>query len=80
MSTLCNEKKTQRKSPKADTRIITSLAYAQAYIALAKVFRRFDFALYETTRRDVTIVRDCFNGQPWRGSKGVRGRVMGLRS
>ncbi|KAF2220603.1 putative cytochrome P450 [Elsinoe ampelina] len=53
-----------------------NLTYAQAYLVIAKVFRRFDFDLYETDRRDVTIVRDCFNGQPYVGSKGVRARVI----
>ncbi|KAF4550592.1 Cytochrome P450-like protein 84 [Elsinoe fawcettii] len=52
-----------------------NLAYAQAYLVIAKAFRQFEFSLFETDRRDVTIVRDCFNGQPYVGSKGVRARV-----
>ncbi|KEQ96327.1 hypothetical protein AUEXF2481DRAFT_3847 [Aureobasidium subglaciale EXF-2481] len=57
-----------------------NLAHAQAYLAIARVFRRFDFELFQTDRRDVTIVRDCFNGQPYKGSKGVRAHVVGLRA
>jgi hypothetical protein len=56
-----------------------SLAHAQAYLVIAKVFRRFDFDLYETSQRDVTIVRDCFNGQSYKGSKGVRAHVTRQR-
>lgn len=58
------------------TDVLFSLADAQALIAIARVFRRFDFEFYATTRRDVEIVRDCFNGQPFKKSKGVRVTVV----
>ena len=35
----------------------TSLAYAEIYVTLATIFRRFDLELYETTREDVDAVR-----------------------
>jgi hypothetical protein len=52
-----------------------SLAYAELYLALAGVFRRFDFELFETTIDDVKIERDAFVAGAKVGSKGVRVRV-----
>jgi cytochrome P450 len=49
-----------------------NLAYAEMYLALAYVFKRFDFELFETTRKDVDIARDCFVATPVKGSKGIR--------
>jgi cytochrome P450 len=57
-----------------------NLTNALSYLTLATVFRTFDFALFETTRKDVQIQRDCFNGQPWKGTKGVRATVEGVRA
>ncbi|KEQ68684.1 cytochrome P450 [Aureobasidium namibiae CBS 147.97] len=57
-----------------------NLAHAQAYLVIAKVFRRFDFDSYKTSQRDFTIVRDCFNGQPYKGCKGVRAFVTRQRA
>jgi len=57
-----------------------NLTNALSYLTLATVFRTFDFELFETTRKDVTIQRDCFNGQPWKGTKGVRALVQGVRT
>ena len=62
-----------------DANCTLSLAHAQAYLVIAKVFRRFDFDLYDTSQKDVTIVRDCFNGQPYKGCKGVRAFVTRQR-
>lgn len=56
-----------------------NLAWAELYLATATVFRRFDMELYETSRNDVDIARDCFASQPVKGSKGVRVIVTGLR-
>lgn len=39
----------------------TSLAYAEIYVTLATIFRRFDLELYETTREDVDAVRKFQN-------------------
>ena len=49
-----------------------SLAYAEFHMALATVFRRFSFELYETDVSDVEMARDCFLPMPKLGSKGVR--------
>lgn len=48
------------------------LAYAELYITLATIFRRFRFELYETTRRDVDPKIDYFAPKPEHGSLGVR--------
>lgn len=49
-----------------------SLAYAELFLTLAGVFRRFDLDLYETTISDVKIARDAFVPAPKVGSRGVR--------
>ena len=53
------------------------LAYAELYIALATVFRRFEFELYETSREDVDAKHDFFVPSPRLDSKGMRVLVMG---
>lgn len=57
-----------------------NLTNALSYLTLASVFRTFEFELFETTVKDVTIQRDCFNGQPWKGTKGVRATVEKVRA
>jgi cytochrome P450 len=49
-----------------------NLAYAELYLTLAAVFRRFDLELFETTKADVEIVHDFLAGTPRLDSKGVR--------
>lgn len=50
-----------------------NLAYAEIYIVLAAVVRRFDLELYDTIKeRDVDFARDCFIALPTKGSKGIR--------
>ena len=50
-----------------------NLAYAQVYIVLACVLRRFEMALCDVRyERDVKAVRDCFIGEPQVKSPGVR--------
>ena len=49
-----------------------NLAYAEIYLTLAAVFRRYDFGFFETTSRDIDVAHDFFNPQPKKGSKGVR--------
>ncbi|KAK2758476.1 cytochrome P450 [Colletotrichum kahawae] len=57
-----------------------SLAWAEMYIALAKLFRRFDLKLYGVVReRDIDHHRDCFLGEPRDDTKGVRVKILGLR-
>ena len=48
------------------------LAYAEIFLALATVFRRFKLVLFETDRGDVTAYSDMFVPHPKNGSKGVR--------
>lgn len=48
------------------------LAYAEVYIALATVFRRFSFELFETDRTAVDCHSDMFVPHPKHGTKGVR--------
>lgn len=62
-----------------------NLAYAEIYMILGNIFRKYDvydgtgkqkeptLALYDTIReRDVDVVRDSLNTFPEKGSKGVR--------
>lgn len=50
-----------------------NLAQAEIYMALAAVFRRFDFELYETDReRDIDVKYDYITPKPSRESKGLR--------
>lgn len=55
----------------------TSLAYAELFLTIAAVFRRFDLELFETTRDDVGLARDGFVPRPKAGSKGVQVIVRG---
>ncbi|MCJ1384873.1 hypothetical protein MMC17_007991 [Xylographa soralifera] len=55
-----------------------NLAYAELYLTLAAVFRRFDLELFETTGEDVKVVHDFIFGAPRLDSKGVRVVVKGL--
>jgi cytochrome P450 len=49
-----------------------NLAYAELYIAVANIYRRFEFELFETDRTAVDCYRDMFVPQPNPGSLGVR--------
>lgn len=51
---------------------MNSLAYAELYLTLAAVVRRFDLTLYETSVSDVEAVCDCVMPMPAADSKGVR--------
>ena len=39
---------------------LNRLAFAELFITIATLVRRFDFELFETTRRDVDPARDFF--------------------
>ncbi|CAL8578962.1 hypothetical protein XPA_004726 [Xanthoria parietina] len=52
------------------------LAYAELYITIATIFRRFELALFETERATVEYARDYFNPFPEHGGDGVRVLVM----
>ncbi|KAF7509483.1 hypothetical protein GJ744_008046 [Endocarpon pusillum] len=54
-----------------------NLAYAELYLALAAVLRRFRLELFETTVTDVEAVCDAFMPMPREDSKGVRVLVRG---
>jgi cytochrome P450 len=49
-----------------------NLAYAEIYLTLAAVFRRFELELFETTQEDAEVKHDYFNPQPAIDSKGIR--------
>jgi cytochrome P450 len=54
-----------------------NLAWAEMYLVLASIFRRYDFDLSEVVReRDIDIVRDCITGAPALDSKGIIVRVL----
>jgi hypothetical protein len=55
-----------------------SLAYAELYLTLATVLRKFDMENFETTFDDAILDRDYFVGGPRRlDSKGIRAIVTG---
>lgn len=56
------------------TRMCTglNLAYAEIFIGLATLFRKHEFELFETTRRDVDFYAENLKASPWPGSQGVR--------
>ena len=57
--------------------IIISLAYAEMYLALAILFRRFSFELYNTIReRDIDLSRDYFVGETKKESPGARIKIV----
>lgn len=49
-----------------------NLAYAEMYLTLAVLFRKFDFELHDTTRAEVDPAHEYHIPQVKRGSKGVR--------
>ena len=49
-----------------------NLAYAELYMTLEAVFRRFELQLFETTRADIDVAHDFVAGTPRLDSKGVR--------
>lgn len=56
-----------------------SLAYAEMFLTIASIFRKFDLEMYETTIDDIKIERDLFVASPKLGSKGVRAFVKGVQ-
>jgi hypothetical protein len=59
---------------------VASLAYMEAYIALATVMRRFELRLYETDVSDIEVAHDFFLPCAKLDSKGVRVKVLGAQS
>ena len=57
--------------------VIVSLAYAEMYLALAVLFKRLSFELYDTTReRGIDLSRDYFVGETKKESPGVRVKIV----
>lgn len=52
--------------------ILRSLAYAELYLTLAAIVRRFTLSLYETDYSDIQAVCDAMMPLPKAESKGVR--------
>ena len=61
-----------------NAKTLHSLAYAEIYLSLAHIARRFDFELYETTTDNICVYRDMGIGCPKIGLFGVRATVVGL--
>jgi cytochrome P450 len=55
-------------------------AYTELYLVIATLLRRYNFQLYDTQReRDIDSVRDCFVGEPYPHSLGIRVEVLSKR-
>ncbi|KAK8023456.1 benzoate 4-monooxygenase cytochrome P450 [Apiospora marii] len=52
-----------------------NLAYAELYMTLASIIRRFDMELYETGPEDIRIHREMGIGQPKKGDFCVRAKI-----
>lgn len=58
-----------------------NLAWAEMYLTIATIFRRFDFDVKEVVReRDVDCVRDHFTAATARGSKGIVVKISSVPS
>jgi cytochrome P450 len=53
-----------------------NMAYAELYLGIASLFRRFELDLFETYPADVVSAQDTVSPQPYSGSKGVRVMVL----
>jgi hypothetical protein len=60
------------------TSLSLSLAYAEIYLCLATLFRRFTFELYETDISDITMAHDFVMPLPKLDSNGVRVKVTSV--
>lgn len=56
----------------------TSLAYAELYLILSTLVRRFDLELYETTKKNIDFARDFGTPYPEEGNFSVRVMVTGI--
>ncbi|RAL03516.1 cytochrome P450 [Aspergillus ibericus CBS 121593] len=54
------------------------LAYAELFVVLATLIRRFDMELYETTKANIDFVRDFATPYPEKGNLSVRTVVTGV--
>ena len=54
-----------------------NLAWAEMYLVLASIFRRFDFDLSQVVReRDIDCIRDCLTGESAFDSKGIIVKIL----
>jgi hypothetical protein len=58
--------------------ISNSLAYAEIYMSLAHIIRRFDFVLHETTMNNITVYRELGIGYPKEGCFNVKAKVESI--
>lgn len=58
----------------------SSLAHAELYLAVATVFRRFAFELYDTDFSDIELAHDFFLPSPKLHSKGLRVKATSVAS
>ena len=52
------------------------MAYCWLYIGVATLLRRYDLTLVDTDERNVTVIRDCFNGQTAPGQNHIKVMVL----
>lgn len=56
-----------------------NLAYAELYLALANIFRKFELELFEVVKeRDIDVAHDFFSPCTRMDSIGVRAKIVGL--
>lgn len=55
-----------------------SLAYAELYLTIASLVRRFELELCETTIDNIRAVREIGLGQPKEGDYSVRAKVINV--
>lgn len=55
-----------------------SLAYAEMYLAIATLIRRFDLELFETTKKNIEFARDFGTPFPDEGNYNIRVLVRGI--
>jgi len=55
----------------------SSLAYAELHLTIARLFRKYELELFETSIEDIKMAHDFFAPVPRLDSKGVRIRVVG---
>jgi hypothetical protein len=55
-----------------------SLAYAELFLVIATIVRRFDMELYETPKRNIDLARDLGTPYPEKGNLSVRAVITGV--
>jgi hypothetical protein len=57
---------------------LCSLAYAELFLVIATLVRRFDMELYETPKENIEFARDFGTPYPEKGNLSVRAIVTGV--